>query len=514
MRQKETKVLPADVNPAQWKAITHQGKHLLIIAGPGTGKTHTLTYRIARVASELPEDKKALAITFTNKAAQEMRERLKTRLTSEDPRVDVGTFHSLCLRWLRQFINQTALPEDFVVASVEQIEALAKSIWPDKRNRDRKTLLEKISQRKSSLSVKDLPEWTLYDQELRNRKWLDFDDLLTETLKLLRSNAKVLAAIHKTYPYIFVDEYQDINEIQHAFLKAIVGSLGSITAIGDPNQSIYGFRGSDVRFFERFTADFPGATTLTLSENYRSAQNLLSACGQVIGKSAHQKVSPLVAKIYTQGRLTIHQALTEKAEAEYVVHQIERMVGGTSMFSRDSGRITGESGKEYGFADIAVLYRLNHQGLALKEALERSGIPYCIVGVAAGKSSDEICPPRGGDIAFEAEKVTLLTLHAAKGLEFPVVFIVGCEKSLLPLDLEHMTGDKEEERRLLYVGMTRAKERLYLLSAKRRRLYGKTYENEPSPFLADIKEELKAYENQVAALTRRKRRKKDQLTLF
>ena len=499
------------MNPFQGKAIHHKGKHLLIVAGPGTGKTHTLTYRIAQIVRELPDDKKVLAVTFTNKAAQEMRDRLKNRLACDEERVDIGTFHSFSLQLLRQFVNYTALPEDFEVASLEDIANLAKSIWPDKKISGRKMSLEKISQWKSALPSENPPEDVkFYNQKLRDRKWLDFDDLLWETLQLLQENSKILSAVHMTYPYIFVDEYQDINAIQHTLLKTLVGQDGRMTAIGDPNQAIYGFRGSDVRFFEKFKTDFPGAVTLTLSENYRSAPNILSASGQVIAKSG-TKVSELTAKIYAQGYLTIHQAATDKAEAEYVVHQIEKMVGGTSMFSRDSGRVAGEQESRHSFGDIVVLYRLNNQRLALQEAFERSGIPFHIVGTKSQDAKNDVCPSRAEEITFEAEKVILMTLHAAKGLEFPVVFIVGCEKNILPLDLEHMAGDKEEERRLLYVGMTRAKERLYLLSAKKRRLYGRIYENDPSPFLADIEEELKAYD--VSAVVK-KRRKQDQMTLF
>lgn len=514
---KSNKNLPADVNSSQWQAITFEGKHLLIVAGPGTGKTHTLTYRIAQVVQELPYDQKALAITFTNKAAGEMLERLKRRLADDIHLVDVGTFHSFCLQLLRQFIHHTLLPEDFEVATPEQVQDLAKHAWPDKKPRERRALLEKVSQWKSNPAPADLPEEVkVLNLTLRRRKLLDFDDLLWETFQLLQGNKKVMTAIHKTYAYIFVDEYQDINPIQHVLLKMFVGEEGRMTAIGDPNQAIYGFRGSDVRFFEQFPADFPGAVTLFLSDNYRSAPNLLSASGQMIAKAPTQKKVPaLTAKIYEEGHLTMHQALTDKAEAEYVVHQIEKMVGGTSMFSRDSGRVDVQQGSERSFGDIAVLYRLNSQSLALQEAFERSGIPYHVAGAPkSGKSDDpvdEICPSRGEELALNVEKVSLMTLHAAKGLEFPVVFIVGVEQNILPLNLEGMVADVDEERRLLYVGMTRAKESLYLLSAHRRRLYGRTFENEPSQFLGDIEEELKSYEK---PLERKRKKDSDQMKMF
>jgi len=266
-----------------------------------------------------------------------------------------------------------------------------------------------------------------------------------------------------------------------------------------------------VAFFNSFADDFKGAKTLALSENYRSSQNLLSASTQVIAKAGDIHVSPLTAKLFSQGRLIIKECPTERAESEFVVHNIEKVVGGTSMFSQDSGRVDTDEEGEVSFGDIAVLYRLKAQNYALKEAFERSGIPYSV----SGKKEDEdtICPQRGEDVKFEAEKVSLMTLHAAKGLEFSVVFIVGCEENLLPLSLLEMKSDKEEERRLFYVGMTRAKSRLFLVRAKKRRLFGREYNFSESPYLLDIEEELKEYERSVL---RRKRLKEEdqQMKMF
>ena len=179
------------------------------------------------------------------------------------------------------------------------------------------------------------------------------------------------------------------------------------------------------------------------------------------------------------------------------------------MFSQDSGRVERHGRAERSFGDIAVLYRLNSQSKALKTALERSGIPYEIAG---GKALEDDLLAKDAEYVERSERVSLMSLHAAKGLEFPVVFIVGCEENLLPLHLDGMVGDLQEERRLFYVGMTRAKEELFLVRAKKRLLFGKLYENESSPFLADIKEELKAYEKSTA---RRKEKKEDkQMTFF
>jgi superfamily I DNA/RNA helicase len=396
-------------------------------------------------------------------------------------------------------------------------------------------------------------------------------------------------------------------------LKLLVQDGVSITAIGDPNQAIYGFRGSDVRFFSMFEKTFSGAATVFLSENYRSAANLLAACGHVISPESSRDVPTLSAALYLEGRLVIHEAATDLAEAEYIVHQIEKLVGGTSMFSHDSGRVGYSDSGERTFGDFAVLYRTNAQSRLIVEAFEQSGIPYQVSGekplseyelvrnvitflmMASGKEVDpdseaslrkslnvkkkdpawkalvdetaqalqntglesltgclsswpgfqdllekekeakelferlkriarlhgdlqsfaDYIQLQQSDDALEcrAEKVSLLTLHAAKGLEFPVVFIAGCEHGLVPLVREGKNFDPAEERRLFYVGMTRAKELLYLTGARRRTIYGKTFDVMPSPFLADIKEELKTYEKTVKKKAGKKG-ESEQLSIF
>lgn len=483
----------------------------MIVAGPGTGKTHTLTHRIARFITFLEPSEKVLAITFTNKAALELEHRLSA-LVGKREAVFIGTFHSFCLQLLKTYWKKFGGPKDFFVILPADIEAMTKKIWPDLSAGTRKSLLQEISHWKATQFDETVPEDVkVYDQFLKEKNLLDFDDLLLETVKLLKKNPGLLKEIRKIYRYVCVDEYQDINPAQHALLKLLVHPGGGfLTAIGDPNQAIYGFRGSEVKFFESFQKDFPGAQTLSLEENYRSAQNLLAASGQVVAKSRFKYVSPLTAKIVESGRLTVHEAPTDAAEAEFVVHQIEKMVGGTSMFSQDSGRVVRHAGAERSFGDIAVLYRLNSQSRALKIALERSGIPYEIAGEKF--LEDELLSKEDEQYLERSERVSLMTIHAAKGLEFPVVFIVGCEENLLPLRLEGMTGDVQEERRLFYVGMTRAKDELFLVRAQKRLLFGKSYQNNFSPFLSDIEEELKAYEKATA---RRKEKKEDkQMTFF
>ncbi len=500
------------LNDSQRQAVRHDAGHLLIIAGPGTGKTHTLTCRIISLISRLKEKQKILAITFTNKAAKEMRDRLLRELPNAENFVTIGTFHCFCLSLLRQYFASN-LPAEFTVPNIEEMDELSKELWPSLTNRQRRNLLDKISLWKArDFDQPAFVELLNYNEALRKKGWLDFDDLLLETVRLLNAHQTTRDFIRQKYPLINVDEYQDINAVQHQLLKILAGASGIVTAIGDPHQAIYGFRGSDVKYFTRFTDDFPGAAILTLSENYRSTPNILSASSQIMAGHHLANVAPLTAKIFKEGRLVIHEASTDKAEAEYVVHQIEKMVGGTSMFSQDSGRTDHADTASRGFGDIAVLFRLKSQSILLEQAFNRSGIPYQISQERNYENPEELLVN-----AFKHsegnDKVSLMTMHAAKGLEFSVVFIVGCEEDILPLHIAGWETDQDEERRLFYVGLTRAKENLFLVRARKRRLYGEMYETKPSPFLADIEEELKEYEEgEVKA--RRPKKDDGQLQLF
>jgi DNA helicase-2/ATP-dependent DNA helicase PcrA len=641
-------LIAAKLNDAQQAAVDYRDSHLMIIAGPGTGKTHTLISRIEATLALCQPHEKILAITFTCKAAEEMRSRIGRRIGEQlHAQITVGTFHQFCLELLRRYSDHVTMPPAFSIAADDDRETIARQVWPDLSAAQRREMLAKVSRLKAVGGDTD-PAVQNYTHQLRQAGLLDFDDLLTEAVRLLADSAVVRADVRRSYRYVFVDEYQDINPIQHELLTLLVADGVTITAIGDPNQAIYGFRGADVSLFGRFGQSFTGAKSLYLADNYRTAANLLSACGHMIGSGGSTAVPSLNARMYREGRLTVHAAPTDKAEAEYVVHQIEKMVGGTSMFSQDSGRVDSGENAERSFADFAVLYRLNAQRHALVEALERSGIPYHVAGdtplgahpfvvdtltmlrLAAGVpvSADAIgrcmqrfvyglgetgrdaivdelnrsgttiaqinalpasnriiepvrqgvvvfgamltdlqrCPtvslrldiietwPGFGDalsrdtgndalwrrlrriasitddpiayidylllqreadgVEFGAEKVSLMTLHAAKGLEFGVVFICGCEAGILPLDLPGKVTDCAEERRLFYVGMTRAKERLYLLRSQRRPLFGRFTTPLPSPFLADIQEEMKTYEEQSRVYRAKKMPESEQLSLF
>lgn len=552
------------MNESQWQAVCYEGGHLLIVAGPGTGKTHTLIRRIAWISKgsllrhslcSVGVDEQILAITFTNKAAEEMQERLNPYSPDAKEKVFVGTFHRFCLVLLRKHIAETDLPKEFSIATEGDLTKAAGQLWPGSTKRECQERLEAVARWKTQCFAQETPEDVLaYNRILRADHLLDYEDLLLEALRLLRAKSEG----ERRYPFVFVDEYQDINALQHALLKEFVRKGALLTAIGDPNQAIYGFRGAGPSYFRNFTHDFPGAGVLFLSDNYRSAPNLLKASDQIMAKAESFFVPQLTAKIYTQGRLTVYEAPTDKAEAEYVVHKIEEMVGGTSLFSHDSGRVDTAQPGERTFKDIAILYRLNAQRHLLEEALARHGIPCqtCdgrpfvelppipeltallkalrgtgtlqeVIGkflrTAAGEKIfkdnrlsrqknverflrmaerftaveeflDYLALQRPEDaVDLRAEYVRLMTLHASKGLEFPVVFITGCEENLLPLNLDKRPCDPQEERRLFYVGMTRAKEVLFLTHARRRHLWGRPLSSPPSPYLEDIEHQLKEY---------------------
>ncbi len=497
------------LNEAQRTAVDYDGGHLLIVAGPGTGKTHTLTHRIRRCLDDMDPGQHILAITFTKKAAQEMRDRLQEADAGE--RLNVGTFHQFGLEVLKQYSVELA---DIDVADPEQIDLRLAQECPDLSARDRKHWIQRVTRFKSDFEISDIPTEILqYNKILREAGWMDFDDVLIETVRLLREDQSVRQALQARYRAVFVDEYQDVNAVQRELLRLLIGPDNRLTAIGDPNQAIYGFRGSSVTYFYAFSKDFPGAVTMNLSENYRSAANILSASTQVIASRSDPAIQGLTAHILKHGRLFIEQSATPKAEAEYVVHQIEKLIGGTSMYSSDTGRVGYDDDALISFGDIAVLFRLNYQRHALIQAFDRMGIPYH-VPMKIGAADDDLPGPLGDvEKEYQHERVTLMSLHASKGLEFPAVFIVGCEQRLIPLDIEGLSSDPDDERRLFYVGMTRAKQWLYLSHCARRSLFGRSYDPLPSPYLSDIEDRLKEYHERRQAHSRRKKNEK-QIELF
>ena len=617
----------AGLNEEQRAAVLCTDVPLVIVAGPGTGKTRTLTVRIAHLILDkqvAPES--VLAITFTNKAAGEMRERLSGLLGDEIAgRVTLKTFHAFGALLLRQHAGRSGLSPEFVIlaevdraallrqacpelktgevdAALMQISA-AKAVPDDgprlKSRSDMLNPLKRIDEGADQPASADLASqaavstadpagiYERYANALRANDAVDFDDLILLPIRLLEEHPDVLAAVQTRYRWISVDEYQDVNAAQYRLLRLLAGEGVNLCVIGDPDQAIYGFRGADHRYFLQFAQDYPRAVTLSLNRNYRSSQRILDAASQVIARNPDRKAVEILAEFADEVKLDVYRAPTDKAEAEYVVHQIEQMVGGTSHFSIDSARVTGEApAAAHSFADFGVLYRLSAQARLLGEAFDRSGIPYqtigqaplaghkavrevlahlwllynprsqALVGRAANPSYTQVVllpelarvrqsgapvtrlieqimtwlvvrrrkpytdvdaqrlhqltlravpfEDRLGDFletitlqsetdAYDprADRVTLMSLHASKGLEFPVVFIVGCEEGLLPYERKGEIVDVEEERRLFYVGLTRAGRKLVLTHARKRVLFGQFMENPPSRFVGDIETALK-----------------------
>lgn len=561
--QREAQIAPVSRPAATGELDEEQGDAasvfdgpLLIIAGPGTGKTRTLTHRIAKLVSERGAAPGAcLAITFTRRAAEEMRERLEQLLPASGRRVPVTTFHGLGLQILREFGGLVGLPPELsVVLPPERVALLAEALGITQRQARHR--LEEISALRTSGVGDGDPELRadakVYRAALRARGGVDFDDLILESVRLLESHPGVANHFREKYRWISIDEYQDIDASQYRLVRLIAPASNNVCAIGDPDQAIYGFRGADVGFFMRFTDDFAGARVVRLSRNYRSAPAIVGAALQVVAPSTLVKGRRLDALLNDPSRVLIHRAPTERAEAEFVAHGIEQLIGGYGFFSVDSGRVASGDAGAYGFSDIAILYRSGAQLTALGEALTRAGIPYQSRGHArlverpgvarlmaavdghssggvvsellaalastlgADEPSGEIATAlalltpiarRFGDdrlgflseVALEtdvdtwdprADRVSLFTLHSAKGLEFDVVYIVGCEDGILPLRRPHEPCDVDEERRLFFVGMTRAKRRLVLTQALERRVRGSVGPSSPSPFLTEIEEDL------------------------
>jgi len=552
--------LLAALDPEQRAAAEIAEGPLLIVAGPGTGKTRVLTHRLAHLIAERGESPEScLAVTFSRRAAAEMAERLTALLPGAADGPLVTTFHGLGLALLREQAGEAGLAHGFRVATPQERMEIVRELFdlsPAKAER----LLEEIGRaRRLPASDPGLAERIgLYENALERRNLLDFDDLLLQPLRLLQERPDLAALYRERFRWISIDEYQDIDALQYALIRLLAPPAANLCAIGDPDQSIYGFRGADVGFFLRFREDYPGARVVHLTRNYRASSTLVAAACQAIRPDSLVPDRRLVAVRGGEAeRIVIQSAASERAEAELVVHTLENLFGGTAYFSFDSGRVESTASSEISFDDVAILYRTESQAPPLIEALGRAGIPFQKrshrplaeqSGVRAlmealrskadgnsaasveslleqtvlerlGDGSDrtallaaaELLRPLalrsgcdldaffaeaalGGEIdAWDprAERVSLLTLHAAKGLEFPVVFLVGCEDGLLPLTWPGAgEASLAEERRLFFVGITRACSRLFLFHSRKRTLRGEAREMRPSPFLADLEEAL------------------------
>lgn len=637
--------LLGELNTEQARAAQTTEGPLLILAGAGSGKTKTLTHRIAYILAERKATPyNILAVTFTNKAAAEMRERIwkltqNTKAAQEIPRgfmPFMGTFHSICVRILRQDGQAAGIPRNFVIwdeadraAAVKQA---AKSLNLDEKKFPARMLASLISSAKNEMvgpsefaaTAGNTPVaeavakvYPIYERSLADGAALDFDDLIGKTVNMLSNYAQIRGKWQKQFSYILVDEYQDTNAAQYKLIKLLCAKHQNIAVVGDDWQSIYSWRGADFRNILNFEKDYPNCTVIKLEQNYRSTKSILDAAHNVISKNAQRSDKKLWTAHGAGTPVQVLPVINERAEAETIARRIKIAVD-----------TTGRS-----YSEHAVLYRTNAQSRALEEVFLHYNLPYWIVGgvrfydrkeikdivaylrliyqpddtaayerivnvpargignrsleifadwrtsnnyslqqgLANVKNCQQLTPKaRAGITELEdivhsfraqmdnqvpavlidslikrlnylnyltdgtpqgearaenvrellsvaeayqdtglddfleevslisdleranqqSDAVTLMTLHSAKGLEFPVVFITGLEESIMPHSRAlYDASEMEEERRLMYVGMTRAREELYLTYATERTLFGGRQHNPPSRFLSDINAE-------------------------
>lgn len=629
------------LNPEQREAVDFSGGPMLVFAGAGSGKTRVITCRIAKLLGQGVSPHRILAVTFTNKAAREMKERVEKMVGPDAKHIWMGTFHSVCSRILRIDGKNIGLDPTFVIYDDADQMSLVREIFKAKNIDDKsvqpRAVLAEISSAKEKLKSPEQYEdgatgfferivasvYKSYNDLLRKSNALDFDDLLLYTVRLLQQRQDVLEKYQERFMHVLVDEYQDVNYAQYQLIRLVSDRHKNVMVVGDDDQSIYAWRGADVSLILRFGSDYPDAKIIKLQQNYRSTKNIISAAYEVIKRNRSRADKRLWTENAEGAPLTLTQAGTEHDEAMMVAEAI--------LQDTRSGR------RSYG--EFAVLYRTNAQSRVLEEAFLTMRIPHILVGGQRFYERKEIkdmlsylrltlnhqddvavrriinVPARGigpgamqqieewassrslplwsvlpdqelqssmqkkvagsirvfvaaieearsisergsvtpvlkhlltasgyidalkqensqealgrlenlqelltvtqeydatsesptlaeflesvslvadvDNLAEGGEAVTLMTLHSAKGLEFPVVFLIGLEEGVFPHS-RSLTSDSEleEERRLCYVGMTRAREELHLLHAHRRALYGQPSFNRPSRFLEDIPHEL------------------------
>ncbi len=639
------------LNQPQREAVLHEGGPLLILAGAGSGKTRVLTHRIARLIEKGVAPWRILAITFTNKAAAEMKERVVQLVGPQASEIWVSTFHSACVRMLRRDIEKLGYKKNFVILDTSDQQSVIKECLKELNLSEKQfqpsMVLGAISGAKNAmLGPKQYANragdywqqqmaqiYTRYQEKLVANNAVDFDDLLILCVRLFEEFPEVLTYYQEKFEHILVDEYQDTNQVQNKWVFLLAQQKRNLCVVGDDDQSIYSWRGADIRNILDFEAHFPDARVIKLEQNYRSTQNILEAAYHVVRHNPGRKEKKLWTDKGPGEKVIRYAATDEHDEAWYVASEIERLV------------VEGlPDGTGLTYQDFAVLYRTHAQSRTLEEALVRKSIPYGIFGgtkfferkeikdvlaylrlianpadtisfrraisvpkrgigpatidkvvdfaqqwnvpvmgvaldgsmvpglsgryrqkveefaammeeltnmssyLSVGELIEEVLERSGymaelrADKSIEAaarienvqelksmamefetpegeemeglsqldaflataalmtdadqvgdgqDKVTLMTLHAAKGLEFPVVFLVGMEEGVFPHN-RALTDEvqMEEERRLCYVGMTRAERRLYLSSATVRSLYGQTQYNAPSRFLDEIPDEV------------------------
>jgi DNA helicase II / ATP-dependent DNA helicase PcrA len=629
------------LNPVQQEAVRHVDGPLLILAGAGSGKTRVLTHRVAYLLEQGVSGSRILAVTFTNKAAKEMKDRIRRLVGAHAFDCWIGTFHATCARILRHDGAAIGLDPNFVVFDdSDQVavtkECLAELDISDEEYKPR-AILGAISRAKEQLLDPDAYRRTesgafeevvgrvyrRYQEKLAANRALDFDDLIAQTVRLLQKDAAARDYYQEKFQYVLVDEYQDINFAQYEMIREIVKKYKNICCVGDDDQSVYSWRGSDVRFILAFERDYPDAVVLKLEQNYRSTQTILDAAYQVVRHNLGRTEKKLWTEKPSGEPIDIYEAVSEQDEADYVATTIDRAV----------------KEADGSYDDFAILYRTNAQSRVFEEMLLRRRVPYKLVGGPRFYERREVkdllaylrlllnpfdaislrrvinSPPRGiGQVSMQrldefaasrqmplfealervdevpaltprvraaaqqfvkiirllqpyqsslsvtaisqelidqtgyikelqkektieaqarienleefttvtrefdqsaeertlqaflehvalmsdvdtyqegAEAVTMMTLHAAKGLEFPAVFLVGLEEGIFPHSRSLYDAKAlEEERRLCYVGITRAQRELTMTYASRRTLWGNVQLNQPSRFLREIPDEL------------------------
>ncbi len=631
----------ATLNPAQRKAGETIEGPVLILAGPGSGKTRVIAHRIAyliKVCGVNPYS--IMAVTFTNKAAREMKERLEQLLGQAVEALTLGTFHAICARILRREGNAIGLEPSFVIYDEEDqlnlIKQALEELNLDPKQYAPRALHSAIGAAKSCLTSPHAYAQRIgsyfeeivhrvyqrYQELLTQSEAVDFDDLLMKTVQLFNDHPQILSRYQSRYVHILVDEFQDTNITQYMLMKQLAEKYHNICVVGDPDQSIYSWRFADLRNILSFEKDYPEAKVVLLEQNYRSTKTILEVASDIISANVQRKPKELWTENEAGSKVSIIESYSEEEEAQSVVNEVEKLV------SQD----------KISLKDCAVMYRVNAQSRMLEETFMRYGVPYRLIGgtrfyqrrevkdiiaylrfihnpqdnvslirvinvpgrgigrrtlsqlrawaraqdtslyealeqvvveekvlsphinqVLAGfsvliheliaqsrqlspaelieeilgrtryreyilekeggeerwenvmelksvaRENDELNPKEAlatfleqvslvsdvDELDEKADAVTLITLHQAKGLEFPVVFIVGMEEGILPHRKSFDDpAEMEEERRLCYVGVTRAKKRLYLLRSRRRSLFGTSSANPPSRFLKDISPHL------------------------
>ena len=629
-----------ELNDKQKEAVLKQDGPCLIIAGAGSGKTKVLTHKIAYYVENGVKPWNILAITFTNKAASEMKERAEKLVGLDSADIWMGTFHSICVKILRKFIDRIGFTSDFIIFDTSDQKSLMKDVLKklnidDKQYSD-KGVLSEISNAKNDMLTPDMymakvkgdfrrekiaEMYDLYQRKLKENNALDFDDIINYTIKILQENSDILEFYADKFKYILVDEYQDTNTSQFTLIKLLASKHGNVTAVGDNDQSIYKFRGANIENILNFEKDFPGTVVIKLEQNYRCTGNILNAANAVIKNNENKYEKKLWTENEEGSLPVLYRADDEYDEARYIVEQINHL----------------KTEEYYKFNDFVVLYRMNAQSRAIEDILRREDIPYKIIGGLKFYERKEIKdtiaylrliqnindnlslkriinePKRGigktsldkieemsenmgismyeiikeadkyelnriysnsrefveqieylrtvkselkiseliketlgktgylqtlknentveaesrienieefltvaqefedeevdNDLASflegitlssdidgmeeEEDSITLMTLHSAKGLEFPTVFLVGMEEGIFPGYKSIIDESEiEEERRLFYVGITRAKRFLYLTCSKHRTIFGSTSYNSVSRFVEEIPVEL------------------------